>query len=282
MNDARRRADLERAAGAIRQADALLITAGAGMGVDSGLPDFRGRDGFWKAYPPLARLGLDFPSLANPRWFRADPSLAWGFYGHRLHLYRAARPHAGYALLRSWATRMPLGHFVVTSNVDGQFEAAGFEPQRIVEVHGSIHHLQCLDGCGIGIVRADSTTIEIDLDTLRAREPLPRCPRCGSLQRPNILMFGDAGWDPARTAAQEAHLSRWLNEIRSARLVIIECGAGLAIPTIRLISERAVRQFQGTLIRINPREPEVPDPTHIALPIGARAALEAIEVLLSS
>ncbi|KFE66366.1 hypothetical protein [Hyalangium minutum] len=58
--------ELRRAAEAIRSADALLIGAGAGMGVDSGLPDFRGNEGFWKAYPAYAKLGLDFASMANP------------------------------------------------------------------------------------------------------------------------------------------------------------------------------------------------------------------------
>ena len=64
----------------------LLVAAGAGMGVDSGLPDFRGNEGFWKAYPPLAKLGIQFEEMANPRWFRDDPRLAWGFYGHRFNL----------------------------------------------------------------------------------------------------------------------------------------------------------------------------------------------------
>ena len=85
---------LDRAAQAVATADALLITAGAGMGVDSGLPDFRGDEGFWRAYPPFKRLGLSFVDLANPRWFEDDPELAWGFYGHRLNLYRATTPHA--------------------------------------------------------------------------------------------------------------------------------------------------------------------------------------------
>ena len=60
---------LSDASAAIRAAEALLITAGAGMGVDSGLPDFRGREGFWQAYPAAARLGLSFAELANPDWF---------------------------------------------------------------------------------------------------------------------------------------------------------------------------------------------------------------------
>src|ERR1035438_2630271 len=79
---------LQRAAEAIRAADALLVTAGAGMGVDSGLPDFRGNQGFWKAYPVVARLGLSFADMANPAWFENDPHLAWAFYGHRLNLDR--------------------------------------------------------------------------------------------------------------------------------------------------------------------------------------------------
>src|SRR4051794_11112220 len=102
---------IRRSAGVIAEADALVIGAGAGMGVDSGLPDFRGNDGFWRAYPPYAKLGLGFSSLANPRWFRDDPGLAWGFYGHRLNLYRRTRPHPGFALLRAWAERRPRGGF---------------------------------------------------------------------------------------------------------------------------------------------------------------------------
>ena len=64
--------DLERAAQAVAHAEAMLIGAGAGMGVDSGLPDFRGDQGFWRAYPPIARLGLSFVEMANPQWFEDD------------------------------------------------------------------------------------------------------------------------------------------------------------------------------------------------------------------
>ncbi len=92
-------AALDRAAEAIASAEALWIGAGAGMGVDSGLPDFRGPQGFWRAYPPYERLGLDFVALANPRWFSQDPTLAWGFYGHRMTLYRQTMPHDGFAIL---------------------------------------------------------------------------------------------------------------------------------------------------------------------------------------
>ena len=100
---------LRRAAELIRQADGLLVTAGAGMGVDSGLPDFRGTEGFWRAYPALGRAGLRFESIASPHTFESDPSLAWGFYGHRLNLYRRTVPHEGFSILKRWADRKPLG-----------------------------------------------------------------------------------------------------------------------------------------------------------------------------
>ena len=95
--------------------DALLIGAGAGMGVDSGLPDFRGPEGFWRAYP--AFRGRKFEEISNPVWFRRDPEQAWGFFGHRLNLYRTAAPHAGFETLRRWGESRPLGCSVFTSNV---------------------------------------------------------------------------------------------------------------------------------------------------------------------
>jgi len=119
---------VEIAAKSIAGADALLVTAGAGMGVDSGLPDFRGDRGFWRAYPAYEQLGLSFQELANPRWFRDDPALAWGFYGHRLNLYRATAPHAGFAHLLAWIAGRPRGGYVLTSNVDGQFQRTAWSP----------------------------------------------------------------------------------------------------------------------------------------------------------
>lgn len=261
---------------ALEAADALLIGAGAGMGVDSGLPDFRGVEGFWEAYPPFARLGLRFEELANPRWFATDPALAWGFYGHRRNLYRATQPHEGFAILRRWAERMPRGHFVLTSNVDGHFQKAGFDPNRVVEVHGAIDWCQCLDPCGIGIYRAEDEAVAIDPATFLAEGALPRCPSCGGLARPNVLMFGDGRWDDGRTAAQHVRFVRWLDQIGGARLLVIECGAGRAVPTIRLACESVAARLGGLLARINPREPEVPR-GHVGLALGALEALHALD-----
>jgi NAD-dependent SIR2 family protein deacetylase len=271
------------AAAAIREADALLVGAGAGMGVDSGLPDFRGPQGFWRAYPPYEKLGLNFADLANPRWFRDDPALAWGFYGHRFALYRATTPHPGFAVLKKWADRMPRGAFVYTSNVDGHFQRAGFDERHVVECHGSLNWLQCTTGCGgeLWPVEASVTTIiDLDVESMRAREPYPVCPACGALARPNILMFGDMRWDPSRTGAQEKLLEEWIWEREDARLVVVECGAGTAIPSVRRLAEDTAEGHDTILIRINVREPHAPA-GHIELPMGAREALEAIDSALS-
>jgi NAD-dependent SIR2 family protein deacetylase len=269
---------IERAARAIEVARALVITAGAGMGVDSGLPDFRGDEGFWRAYPPYRKLGLGFSSLANPKWFTNDPAFAWGFYGHRLELYRKTFPHEGFAILREFSSRMAHGSFVFTSNVDGQFQRAGFDPDHVAECHGAIDYLQCTKNCGIGIFSADPYKLDVDPETFRAKLPLPSCPRCGGLARPNVLMFGDWHWDGTRTSAQEAALQRWVEllpaDIRG-RVVVIECGAGTAIPTVRHFSEQTARHFGGLLVRINVRESDVPS-GHVGLPMGAKAALTEI------
>lgn len=268
----------ERAAAAIASADALLITAGAGIGVDSGLPDFRGPEGFWRAYPAYGKLGLRFEEMANPKWFKKDPHLAWGFYGHRMMLYRRTHPHAGFRLLHRWAEGKELGGFVFTSNVDGHFQRAGFPSDRLVECHGTLERLQCTKSCGVGLFSADHVRVDVNPDTFRARDPLPICPKCGSLARPAILMFEDWEWDGSLVEEQEKNLSQWLIQLRrnAGRLAIIEVGAGTSVPTVRMTSERTAGAGSSTLIRINLREPAVPS-GHIGLAEGALAALTAID-----
>ena len=264
---------IETARRVLGEAEALLITAGAGMGVDSGLPDFRGGEGFWKAYPPYRHLGFNFMEMANPQRFLDDPTLGWGFYGHRLHLYRDTEPHSGFShLLEFVETR---DTFVFTSNVDGHFQRAGFDADRTVECHGSIHHLQCFVDCRGATWSAEGTQVAIDESTMRALDPLPSCPDCGGLARPNILMFGDYGWNPERTSAQERRFSAWVESIAEKRLAILEFGAGTAVPTVRMQSEQVAFSFpEATLIRVNPREPQTVGGISIAA--GARATIEGL------
>ena len=269
--------NLKKAASALKHADAILITAGAGIGVDSGLPDFRGNKGFWKAYPPIAKLGLSFVEMANPRWFHSDPQLAWGFYGHRLNLYRKTQPHKGFAQLLEIAEQKIGGYFVFTSNIDGQFQKAGYREDRIEECHGSIHYLQCSRVCSNEIWDANQTEVEVDEEKFKAQEPLPRCANCGMIARPNILMFGDWNWLPHRTDEQSQRMREWLNKVsdEKMKLVVVEIGAGEAVPTVRMKSEYSVQMHGGSLIRINPRDYSVP-PQHIAVPLGGAEGIKQI------
>ena len=236
----------------IKEADAILITAGAGMGVDSGLPDFRGNEGFWRAYPPIAKLGLSFSEMANPIWFDENPSLAWAFYGHRLNLYRNTTPHNGFKILLNLVKEKNENYFIFTSNVDGQFQKAGFDEDKIYEVHGSIHHLQCTKNCTDKIWKNDED-ITVDMDKFKALN-YPKCKNCRALARPNILMFGDWSWNRKRARIQEARYNRFVKNNRKNKMVIIEIGAGTAIPTVRIEGENIAKRYNAKLIRINPRE----------------------------
>ncbi len=248
------------------------------MGVDSGLPDFRGNQGFWRAYPAIEKMHLAFEEMANPKWFKQHPRLAWGFYGHRLNLYRRTRPHTGFARLLAMGQGKRHGLFVLTSNVDGQFQTAGLAEDRVVECHGSVHHLQCTQPCGEHIWSAQGTHLAISSESLQAIGTLPACPQCGGLARPNILMFHDKFWVENRTKGQEEALWQWLEGLMVGghRLAIVEIGAGTALPTIRKRSEFYAKLHHATLIRINPRDDHVHKARHIALPLPGQAAMEAI------
>lgn len=266
--------EFSRCADLIAQADGLLITAGAGLGVDSGLPDFRGSGGLWRAYPALGRARLQFAEIANPAAFRTHPRLAWGFYGHRLRLYRQTTPGPAFGILKSIASQLPAGARNFTSNVDGHFQKAGFDPRHIVECHGSIHHLQCMTGCRGEVWPADDFEPEVDEAACLLLNAAPVCPWCTSLARPNILMFGDADWIDTRTQHQYARYASWRSSLD--RLLVIEIGAGTAVPSVRLFGEQ-----QGTpLIRINPDDASTAADRGVSLPMSGIAALRGIEAAL--
>jgi NAD-dependent SIR2 family protein deacetylase len=121
---------------------------------------------------------------------------------------------------------------------------------------------------------------DIDERTMRAAS-IPACPHCHGVARPNILMFGDFSWLDERCRAQEERYQDFLHQQQGKRIVVIEIGAGTAIPTIRATSERIGRAPQATVIRINLREAEI-SPPHLSLPCGGLAGLTALDALLKS
>lgn len=171
--------------------------------------------------------------------------------------------------------RISVGYFVVTSNVDEQFQKAGFDQERISEIHGSIHHVQCSHPCTRSIRSANGLVVTVDPVEFRATPPLPVCEYCGKTARPNALMFNDNQWITDRADQQDRAFWTWCESIRDKRLVIIEIGAGTAIPSIRAIASQVERRRPCNLIRINPKDYHVV-PGQIAIPCGALAGLSLL------
>ena len=266
--------NIKKAKNWIEKSDAILITAGAGMGVDSGLPDFRGTEGFWRAYPPLKKLGLNFSEMANPIWFEENSKLAWAFYGHRLNLYRKTTPHDGFKMLLELVKKKNDNYFIFTSNVDGQFQKAGFDEEKIYEVHGNIHHFQCVEDCSYEIWRADDIEIEVDMEKFEAKN-IPTCPICKGTARPNILMFWDLNWNSKRADMQKQSYQKFLQQNSGKKIAIIEIGAGTAIPTIRKEGEKLAR-YNALLIRINPNDYKIKPNIGVSIPLGGLEGIKKI------
>jgi len=292
-----------RAAEALASCDALLFTAGAGMGVDSGLPDFRGSTGLFKD----RGLAMTYEEMSDDKWFTEDPAFAWGVNYTQLEMYRQTPPHAGYNTLLKWAGLLGKPYYVFTSNIDGMFEQAGFLEEKVVTCHGDMHHLQCTHDrrtCkGFAEDRSDEVWLadgipsglgsRIDAGALRFEdvsvldEPYFRCPRCKSLARPNVWFCHDKNYVPREfSIARRSAFNTWLSGLQDqkARLVVIECGGGMAIPSVRVEGEDAVEGCgEGSLlVRLNPTDCKVPAEKAVGIPMGAMAGLARIDAALTA
>ena len=163
-------AELDRAASILKDANKVVVSTGAGMSRDSGVPTFRdAMTGLWARFDPH--------ELANAQAFTARPARVFGWYVWRWNLVRKADPHAGYrALVRLEKAFDEL--LVVTQNVDGLHRKAG--SSRIVELHGNIWRTRCIGVCPI------SENHEVPMPEIP-----PRCGRCGELIRPDVVWFGE-------------------------------------------------------------------------------------------
>jgi NAD-dependent deacetylase len=164
------------------------VLTGAGVSTESGIPDFRSASGVWAQYDPYEVASID--------GFRRDPARAWEFYGRRLGVLAGVMPNAAHEAL-AWLERRGLLQAVITQNVDGLHQRAG--SRDVVEVHGTIATASC-SGCGRTYQRADVTRLL----------PLPACESCGSVLKPDVVMFGEllpaAAIDRATVLAQSAAL----------------------------------------------------------------------------
>lgn len=173
---------IETAAAWVSAARAVTVLTGAGISTESGIPDFRGPNGVWTKDPSAQRM-------STLQAYVIDPELRRRAWRSRLeHAAWTASPNTGHAALVRLERAGRL-HALVTQNIDGLHQRAGSDPARVVELHGTIHQVQCLD-CG------RRTPMREELDRVTAGVADPDCRRCGGMLKSATVSFGQS-LDPA-------------------------------------------------------------------------------------
>ncbi len=167
---------IARVRGWIAQARSLAVLTGAGISTDSGIPDFRGPQGLWTRNP-------DAEKMATLQYYVADPAVRARSWQWRLETEANQRePNAGHRALVALERAGQLDT-LVTQNVDGLHQAAGSDPARVVEIHGTLREVECL-ACD------ERAPIARALDRVRAGEVDPACRSCGGILKSATISFG--------------------------------------------------------------------------------------------
>ncbi|HEU0274960.1 MAG TPA: NAD-dependent deacylase [Candidatus Udaeobacter sp.] len=207
----------------------VLVVTGAGVSAESGIPTFRGKDGYWRNLDPI--------KLATPEAFARDPELVWQWYRERRQCICNARPNAAHEAIARLA-QLADEFLLITQNVDDLHERAGLARAEMVHLHGDIFTTRC-----------SRCNFEMQHDYQHNGEELPRCPLCDALMRPGVVWFGEPL--PLReTERVENYLQR-----DSCGVVIV---AGTTA-TFGYIIHWALRASHrgGELIEVNPEETQL-------------------------
>lgn len=245
----------------IQEADGILILAGAGMGVDAGIPDFRGKSGLWSAEKD------NFIKFASGPAWHEHPLETWNFYIARFISCQSLEPHRGYYDLKNILEKQNKDVYVMTSNVDGHFEKAGYLVDKIYTIHGDLKHIQCSNKCCRDTYPMPQFTHE-----LTNISEAPHCPKCGSVMRPVVMMFNDPWMVTTKIDLQAMACLNWI--LSKNNIVGIEIGAGLVVPSLRIYGEERT----STLIRINPYDFQVNRPQDISI---EATAIDGIDTLIN-
>ncbi len=170
--------DLAPAEAAVAAAQRIVVLTGAGISTESGIPDFRGPNGVWTRNPKAERT-------SDIRYYVSDPEVRRLAWLHRLDTpVWTAEPNAGHRALVALERQGRL-HALVTQNIDGLHQAAGNDPELVVEVHGSVRSTRCL-ACD------DVRPMAEALDRVRAGEADPPCRACGGIIKSDTISFGQS------------------------------------------------------------------------------------------
>jgi len=265
---------IEKAKQLINDSQVIVLLTGAGMSADSGLDTFRNTT---NSLNSIKNNKVSYTELTTETAFKNQNELAWTFHGERYNNYVKAQPHEGYFKLLKLMEEKE-GHFVVTSNIDSAHHKAGFKD--VYEIHGRLKKFQCHDCKDIWESKED-TYFDIDEETYTLKNGVPLCKKCGGTTRPNVMFFGyDVGFDKEETNTQSRTFTKFMQQYDQGthKILLIEIGAGEAVPTIRHMSEFIHTHVpNATLLRINPTDINVPDDRAIVI---KKNGLEAINILL--
>ncbi|MFN3653726.1 MAG: SIR2 family NAD-dependent protein deacylase [Candidatus Nitrosotenuis sp.] len=201
----------------IKDAQKIVFVTGAGISQESGIPTFRGKDGYWRKYDPMQLATIDA--------FYENPKLVWEWYENRRKNILAAQPNKGHYAIADLAKYKDV--VVLTQNIDGLHQRAG--SKSVYELHGSIIRIKCTV-CDY----KDSVTSSFDVLP-------PKC-RCGSILRPDVVWFGEP-------LPQDV----WSEAIRHAQNcdVMIIAGTSLVVSPANYLPVSA-KQNGAILIEVNP------------------------------
>jgi len=169
-------ADMDAAIEWVREARRIVVLSGAGLSTDSGIPDFRGPNGLWKRDPAAEKA-------STLQHYLADPELRKLAWQNRLQApVFSSQPNAGHHAFVELEHRGQI-EAIVTQNIDGLHQAAGSDPAKVIEVHGTVHWSRCW-GC------SDRRPMVEMLARVRAGEADPPCELCGGIIKSDTILFG--------------------------------------------------------------------------------------------
>lgn len=250
---------IQKAAGAIKEAEYVLIGAGAGFSAAAGLT-YSGRR-FEENFPEfIEKYGMTDMYSAGFYPFPSEEA-RWGYWSKHVYVNRI-EPEALplYKLLYGLVKEKE--YFVLTTNADHQFYKAGFGENNIFATQGDYGYIQCLCGCHKKVY--DNTGLMVRMNQSRRdcvipSEMVPKCPVCGGRMTMNLrcdsYFVEDEAWHRA-----ESNFGAFLEKCENEKTVLLELGVGFNTPTIiRFPFERMVREYDNVrLVRLNLDEAVVP------------------------
>lgn len=250
----------------------LIVSTGAGMGKDSGLPTFRNEGGLWGQVE--SEEGKSIFEVSNPAFLAENPLKAWQLYAQRMKMFSEHEPHEGFYIIKKWIETYFEDYFLLTSNIDSYFQRAGFAENKIRELHGSMAYLQCEEPSCQEVWENDIDYEEILAMTNPENLPKSKC-NLEKLARPNIYMFRDYSFVYTRVNEQKVGFERFLEEHSNKSKIVLEIGSGPHVQSIRMKSRDLIKNHQATLIRINPKDFKV-RAGHFSI---AEPALKALKMM---